>query len=138
MKKMIPLLMLLSGVCIAHAQDAADNIEVAKKIFEAFNSHDWEKMLRYYDRHAIFEDPSFPKPINDPAFITSHHQELTEHFPDIHDDIKSIYPSGDHVIIEFVSKGNSIKLEKLSLPICTILTFKNRKVIRDATYYDNR
>jgi steroid delta-isomerase-like uncharacterized protein len=137
MKKMIPALLVLMATTCCLAQHSNKNIQTARLILDAFNEHDWEKMVSYYADNAVFEDPSFPQPVNDKTFIAKHHAEMQAYFPDIRDDIKALYPSGDHVIIEFVSTGTSVKGEKFSLPICTVLTFRDGKVIRDATYYDN-
>jgi ketosteroid isomerase-like protein len=138
MKTMLLSLCLMLGAYTGRAQQQNENVTIARKIFDAFNAHDWQKMISYYASHATFEDPSFEKPVNDLQFITKHHEELAAYFPDIQDHVKAIYPSGKNVIVEFVAKGTSIKGEPFSLPICTVLTFENGKVVRDATYYDNQ
>jgi ketosteroid isomerase-like protein len=137
MKKMIPCLILVSLAITMKAQTTTENVEVVKRIFKSFNQHNWAEMISYYSAEAVFEDPAFVEPVRDLKFIQNHHQQMQEYFPNIYDDVKNMYPSGDNVVVEFVSIGTSIKGEKLSLPICTVLTFRNGKVIRDATYYDN-
>ena len=136
MKKIIPALLMIFASA-AYAQTADQNVKTANLIFDAFNAHDWEKMISYYADDAVFEDPSFPTAVKEKRVIAKHHAEMQSYFPDIHDHVKVVYPSGNHVIVEFVSTGTSVKGEKFSLPICTVLTFKDGKVVRDATYYDN-
>ena len=126
------------GASAGQAQQENDNVAIARKIFDAFNAHDWQKMISYYASNATFEDPSFETKVNDLQFIAKHHEELAAYFPDIQDHVKAIYPSGRNVIVEFVAIGTSVKGERFSLPICTVLTFENGKVVRDATYYDNQ
>ncbi len=116
------------------------NQEVAKQLFEAFNVHDWEKMAAFYSQEAEFLDPAFGS-----SFVNKSQQETIEKyggmekiFPNIHDEVIGMYFADDKVTVEFVSSGSSGDSIKFRLPICSILTFKNGKIVRDATYYDNQ
>ena len=95
-------------------------------------------MAAFYSESAEFLDPSFGK-----EYVTrsreqtaSKYFELATMFPDIVDDVQSVYAVDDKVTIEFISSGTSGDSVKFKLPICSILTFKEGKIIRDATYYD--
>ena len=114
------------------------NVETAHAMFDAFNRHDWNAMTNYYSESASFLDPSFGH-----EYITKSRQEtaakyaeMQKMFPDIHDELVGVYPSGDKVIVEFVSTGSISDSVKFSLPIVTVLTFENGLIIKDATYYD--
>jgi hypothetical protein len=51
---------------------------------------------------------------------------IKQSFPDLHDQVIQIYPSGDkHIIVEFVFSGTAPDNSKFELPICTILTTEN-------------
>jgi ketosteroid isomerase-like protein len=57
-------------------------------------------------------------------------------FPDLHDEVVTLFSQGDKVAVEFIStsmRGD----QKFTLPICTIFTIQNGKIVRDATYYNN-
>jgi len=101
------------------------NVEVVNSIFDAFNDHDWSRMLRYYSEHAVFKDPSFDVPVSDLKKIAAHYQRMQEYFPDIRNDVVSITWGSDRLLVEFVSSGTSINGETLRLPICTVFTFAN-------------
>ena len=59
-------------------------------------------------------------------------------FPDLHDKVIQIYPSGEnHIIVEFVSTGTAPDNSKFELPICTIFTIENGLITKDFTYFDN-
>lgn len=107
-------------------------------MFAAFNRHDWPAMASYYSDRAEFLDPSFGVDyvIRSREETAAKYSKMAETFHDITDSIKSIYSTGDKVIVEFVSSGSSGDSIKFKLPICSILTFKAGKIIRDATYYD--
>lgn len=118
--------------------DEDKNVEVVNAMFEAFNQHDWQKMAAFYSDDASFLDPSYG-----PDYVTktreeiaSKYAELEKLFPDIHDQVIGMYPSGDKVTVEFVSTGTLTDSLKLKLPIITVLTFKDGLIIKDATYYD--
>ncbi len=136
---------LMAMLLAACGDDGADvqekNVALAKKVYEHFNAHEWEKMAALYSDTADFKDPSFG-----PGTVRQTRRETVEKYseyqkmsPDIRDDIVKIYPSGNkHVIVEFISSGTAPNGEEWSLPICTIFTIENGIITGDFTYYDNR
>ncbi len=114
------------------------NVDNTRAMFDAFNRHDWDAMTRFYSESASFLDPSYGK-----DYVTktrretaAKYAEMQKMFPDVHDEIVGVYPSGDKVTVEFVSTGTISDSVKFSLPIITILTFENGLIVKDATYYD--
>lgn len=137
MKRIALILLLVTGAC---ASPDNGNLETTRKMFDAFNRHAWDEMTSYYDENAQFLDPSFGK-----EYVTksrmetkAKYQDFEQVFPDIHDEITGIYPSSDKVIVEFVSTGKSGDSLSLRLPIISVLTFRDGKIVKDATYYDRR
>lgn len=137
MKRLTLFLLLVSGACSAPDNE---NVATTTKMFDAFNHHEWTEMASYYDENTLFLDPSFGD-----EFVSKTRGEIIEKyqgfekvFPDIHDEVTGIYPSGDKVIVEFVSTGKSGDSLSFRLPIISVLTFQDGKIIKDATYYDQR
>ena len=117
-----------------------DNEKLVKQYFEHFNNHEWTKMANMYSEISEFKDPSLGQGIvkQTRQQIIDKYSELNKVFPDLHDQIIQIYPSGDkHIIIEFVSSGTAPNSSKFELPICTILTIENGVITKDFTYFDN-
>lgn len=114
------------------------NVELTKEMFDAFNRHDWKGMASYYSPDAQFLDPSYGLEYvtKTQAETSSKYSEMESMFPDIRDDVKEVYSDGDKVIVEFISTGSSGDSISLKLPIISVLTFKDGKIVRDATYYD--
>ncbi|MEW6127905.1 MAG: nuclear transport factor 2 family protein [Acidobacteriota bacterium] len=115
------------------------NVKVALQMFEAFNQHDWAKMASFYIEDAEFLDPSYGA-----EYVKKRREALIAKYsgmekmsPDIRDEIVGVYAADDKVIVEFISSGSIKNGGKWSLPICSILTVKQGKIIKDATYYDN-
>ncbi len=118
----------------------ADNEKLVKQYFEYFNNHEWTKMANMYSEVSEFKDPSLGQGIvkQTRQQIIDKYSELNKVFPDLHDQVIQVYPSGDkHIIVEFVSSGTASDCSKFELPICTILTIENGIITKDFTYFDN-
>ncbi len=70
------------------------NVAIAKKLFEYFNKHEWEKMVELYSDPAEFLDPDFGKK----AVMRTRQQTIQKHkglqamSKDIRDDVVQIFP----------------------------------------------
>jgi ketosteroid isomerase-like protein len=116
------------------------NKETAAQLFAAFNAHDWKKMNSLYSVDADYLDPAYGMEYvkKSPTEIIEKYSGMKKMFPNIHDEVKGMYASGNKVTVEFISTGSSGDSIKFALPICAVLTFQNGKIIHDATYYDNQ
>jgi ketosteroid isomerase-like protein len=120
--------------------NTTENENIVKIYFEHFNNHEWEKMANMYAEISEFKDPSLGTGIvkQSRKEIINKYSELNQIFPDLHDNVVQIYPSGEkHIVVEFVSSGTSPDNSKFELPICTIFTIENGMITKDFTYYDN-
>lgn len=143
-KLTLPVLLIgILAACADHKPQepaAAANEKLINQYYRHFNSHQWQDMAGMYAENAQFKDPSLG-----PGLVTQTRQQtaakyaqLAETFPDIHDEVIQLYPSGDkHVIVEFVSTGTAPDKSTFKLPICTIFTIEGGKITGDFTYYDN-
>ena len=116
------------------------NEKLVKQYFEHFNNHEWTKMANMYSEVSEFKDPSLGQGIvkQTRQQTIDKYTALNKVFPDLHDQIIQVYPSGDkHIIVEFVSSGTAPDSSKFELPICTILTIENGVITKDFTYFDN-
>lgn len=146
MRKLIVMLMATFLLTSCNNQNQSQNMDtkkneqLIKQYFEFFNSHNWKKMAEMYTETADFKDPSLGIGIvkQTRQQIEDKYADLNKIFPDLHDKVIQIYPSGEnHIIVEFVSTGTAPDNSKLELPICTIFTIENGLISKDFTYYDN-
>lgn len=117
-----------------------ENENLIKKYFEHFNNHDWINMANMYTEKVDFKDPSLGQGIvqQTKQQIINKYAELNKLFPDLHDEVIQIYPSGDkYIVVEFISRGTAPDQSKFELAICTIFTIENGLITKDFTYYDN-
>lgn len=118
----------------------SENEKLVRQCFDYFNKHQWKEMAELYIDTAEFIDPSLGRGIvkQTRQQIVDKYSALNKMFPDIRDDIVQIYHSGEkNIIVEFVSSGTAPDNSKFELPICTIFTIENGKIVKDFTYYDN-
>ena len=107
--------------------------------FERFNAHDWENMADMYDTVSLFKDPAFGPGTHAMTRldIVQKYQELAQIIPDVRDSVVSQHQAGEYVTIEFISKGTQPDGKPFELPNCTIMKWKDGKIVEDFTYYDN-
>jgi ketosteroid isomerase-like protein len=113
---------------------------MGRALFEAFNAHNWTKMAGLYSDDAVFLDPSLGQyPVRQSKdSIVAKYTALQAFIPDITDSLVSVWPcDSNKLVVEFVSKGTMPDSSVFRLPIVSILTFRNGKIISDHTYYDN-
>ncbi|MBL7702478.1 MAG: nuclear transport factor 2 family protein [Ferruginibacter sp.] len=142
MKKLMLLMTAIALVfsCRQPATEKESTGKFVKQYFDHFNRHNWDKMAAMYADTAAFKDPSLGTGIvmQTRRQIAEKYAALQKDVPDVRDSVIQIYPSGDeHVIVEFISKGTAPDGSKFELPVCTIFTFEQGKIIADYTYYDN-
>lgn len=145
MRKILILLITLSLISCTNqskttTMKSTENEKLVKTYFEHFNNHDWKKMAEMYTETADFKDPSLGIGIvkQTQQQTIKKYSELNNIFPDLKDEVKAVYPSGDnHIVVEFISTGTAPDNSKFELPICTIFTIENGKITKDFTYYDN-
>ena len=115
------------------------NIKIVMQNFEYFNKHDWAKKASLFADNTIFLDPSYGKEkvTKNRQQMIAKYGDLEKYIPDIRDDIQSIYPSGNTVVVEIISHGTRPDKSDLNLPICIVYRIENGLIVEDHTYYDN-
>jgi limonene-1,2-epoxide hydrolase len=150
MKKWLLLLFIPVVSCSDTSQKTAvtdnasnkgkDNVAIVEQMYAAFNEHDWKKMAGFYTNPVTFLDPAYGN-----SHVQKTHDDMLKHYsglqqwsPDVWDSITFIAPIDDNrVLIQFTSTGTTAdKKEKWSLPLCTVLTLENGKIVKDEVYYD--
>lgn len=133
------LMVVMIAFIVGCNNEEQQNIELTQKMFAAFNAHNWQEMASCYAADAQYLDPTYG-----PNYVSKTQQEIVakyfemqQMFPDIKDSIVEMQAVKNQVVIQFVSSGSSGDSIQFRLPICTVLTFANGKIVKDATYYDN-
>ncbi len=116
------------------------NQQIVEQYFKHFNDHEWTKLANMYAPDSDFKDPSLGDGIvkQTRQQTSDKYSKLNEVFPDLHDKVIRIYPSGPtHIIVEFISTGTAPDHSAFTLPVCTIFTIENGLITKDYSYFDN-
>ncbi len=139
------LVLLISSLFFLSCQSETSQVEQANKelinkYFSLFNQHDWKALSEMYADSAEFKDPTSGMKVikKSKAQFIEEYSGLQEQFPDVHDQVVNVYPSGEHhVVVEFISTGTGADQKKFELQIVVIFRLENGKIVEDFTYYDN-
>jgi len=131
---------MLGAMLSCQPKEATRSIELpVDTYFQYFNAHDWESMAAMYDSVSLFKDPAFgpgTHTMTRPDIIKKY-QELAQIIPDVRDSVISKHQAGEYLTVEFISKGTQPDGKPFELPICTIMKWKDGKIVEDFTYYYN-
>ena len=139
--KYLILLLSLFFTALTCRNQSSDNQAIIKQLYEYFNNHEWQKMADLYVEITDFKDPSFGTEITKQTRqqTVQKYAEMSKMFPDIKDEVVQMYDSGNNiVVVEFISTGTAPDGTKFKMPICSIYTIENGKIVKDFTYYDNQ
>lgn len=138
MKGFLILVLCAAAVACNTPPTSHQNEKLTQEMFAAFNRHDWKGMAEYYADTAEFLDPSdgteYVKKTRHETIAK--YAEMEKMFPNVHDEVVTLFSHADKVAVEFISTGSG-NGEEFALPISTVLTFADGKIVRDATYYNN-
>ena len=143
MKRTFLILLLLITLFSRNnsSNQSSQNQTIVKQLYEYFNNHEWQKMADLYVEITDFKDPSFGTEITKQTRqqTVQKYAEMFKMFPDIKDEVVQMYDSGNNiVVVEFISTGTAPDGTKFKIPICSIYTIENGKIVKDFTYYDNQ
>lgn len=138
-------ILLAFGLFFTACQSSSSSMEeknkaLIERYFILFNQHDWKALSEMYADSAEFKDPTSGMKVikKTKAQFVEEYTGLQQQFPDVHDQVLNVYPSGDkQVTVEFVSTGTGADQKKFELPIVVIFRIENGKIVQDFTYYDN-
>lgn len=139
MRTFLILLVWAITACTSSSSQEEKNSQHVQSMFEAFNRHDWKAMSEHYTDSALFLDPSFGIDYvhQSRSEMIAKYTQLEQLFPNVHDEVVTLFAKGDQVVVEFISTGSSGDSLSFTLPISCVLTLRDQLIVKDATYYNN-
>ncbi|UCF84496.1 MAG: nuclear transport factor 2 family protein [Desulfobacteraceae bacterium] len=80
------------------------NIEITKRIIDAWNAHDAKKAFSFFTEDASDDDTTQPEKFSGPD-CQGYWQEFFNAFPDVQFDVSRILACEDHAVIECTFMG---------------------------------
>jgi steroid delta-isomerase-like uncharacterized protein len=121
-----------------------DNVRIVQEVWDAWNAHDIEGVVKSLDEKHAWETDTLPAPI---VGRDSYRQAMRMYiaaFPDLHFTVDQLLPSGDYVVSRYTATGTH-RGELSGIPAtnrraethgCTIAEIRNGKAIRTWGYWD--
>lgn len=106
--------------------------DVVLSMFEAFDRHDVDAMVRLYAPEARLTSPDYCRPRGGDDVPRSHRTLFAE-FPDIRDELESVVAEGDLVAVRFTAISSQ---GELFVPIQAMLRVRDGLIVSDDALFD--
>jgi steroid delta-isomerase-like uncharacterized protein len=121
-----------------------DNLRVARQIWDAWNAHDIDGVLKNLDEKHVWETDTLPAPVVGRDGYRQAMQMYFTAFPDLHFAVEQLLPSGDYVVSRYTATGThrgdlmgiAPTNRRAETHGCTIAEIKNGKIVRGWVYWD--
>lgn len=123
---------------------AEDNSEETRQIvlalFEAFNRHDVEALVKLYSENARIVSPGNIEPRIGRKVVREIYQGHFDNIPGVHDAVQNIVAEGDRAAVEFIATWEQPTEDdpnaRGSLRIASFITVQDGEITKDITYYN--
>ena len=138
MKRSAVVLFVLAAVCLAGAQDKA--ADAATKAFEAWNSHDAEKVASMYAADIVYEDVPFGESAKGTAEMKKFATGLFTSVPDVKIEVTTSFVANGHGYLEWVFSGTDKGFyntgKRFSIHGASVFEMRDGKIVHNRDYYD--
>ena len=114
-------------------------VDTLKKILDAFNRHDLDAIMEFFDDECSFDFPRGPEFFGQRFTGKAQVREgLANRFrgiPDVHYGDDSHWVSGDNGVSEWTLTGTTLAGVKIKVRGCDLWEFRNGKIIRKDSYW---
>lgn len=126
----------------------ADNVSLARSLYEAFNERDFDKVAERTTADATITIVGSGDTFQGPEGARKYNLMWAEAFPDGRITIDNVIAAGDYVVVEFTGRGThtgtlatpagSIPAtgRAVTLELCDVLELSGEKVSSQRTYFD--
>jgi steroid delta-isomerase-like uncharacterized protein len=133
---------LASPATTAEQSSAAQNEQVARSLFESFNTGNLDVLDQYLAATFISHDPQ--SPLLDPSLWRQAIIGDRQAFPDLHFNIDDVLAQGNEVVLHWTATGTNMgsfmgmpaTKAKMTSPGTSILRFDNGKVVEETSNWD--
>ena len=107
--------------------DNGQKLETLRAILDAFNRHDLEAIVEYFDEDCVFEAPRGPKPwgnrFEGRRAVKRGLAARFEGIPDVSYESHGDFVAGDRGVSEWTLRGTTREGERIEVRGCDIWTF---------------
>lgn len=126
----------------------ADNVSLARSLYEAFNERDFDRLAEHTTADATITIVGSGDTFEGPQGARRYNLMWAEAFPDGHITIDNVIAAGDHVVVEFTGRGTHTGTlatpagpipatgRSVTLKLCDVLELSGERVSAQRTYFD--
>jgi steroid delta-isomerase-like uncharacterized protein len=121
-----------------------ENVKVVRQLFDAWNGHDPDRLVKLLDEKYMSESDTVPSSINGRDGARQFMLVYIKAFPDLHIDVTQILADGDFVVTRWTAKGMH-RGELMGIPPtnrraitngCSVQQIRGGKVVHEWLYWD--
>ena len=121
-----------------------DNLRVIREVFDAWNAHDPNRMMKLFDEKFVGETDTLPAPMIGREAAGQVMQMYIRAFPDLRLTVDQMIASGDTVVTRWTATGTQ-RGELMGIAAtnrsttthgCDVAELQDGKVVRDWNYWD--
>jgi steroid delta-isomerase-like uncharacterized protein len=140
MKKML-VVFVMAFVCAAPAQAGKFSPEeTAKKIFEAWNLHDANKLAAFYTDDVVYEDVTYGESAHGQAELKKFAADFFASVPDLKIEVVNAVVHDGNGSLEWVLTGTDKGIYKTGKPFkvrgASLITMRGNKFASSKDFYD--
>jgi steroid delta-isomerase-like uncharacterized protein len=122
-----------------------ENLQIARRVFEAWNAHDPNRYAALLDPGHVWETDTLPQTVRGRDAARQTMQMYQGAFPDLHFEIEQMLGSGNHVVTRWrvtgTHRGEFMGIapthRRVELHGCTVNEIKNGKSVHAWLYWDS-
>ena len=127
----------------------ADNTELARSLYDAWNNRDFDFMSERTATDGTITVVGSGQTLRGPDGARQYHTSWADAFPDGRITIDNVIAQGDQIVVEFTGRGThtgtltssagsiSATGRSVTLHLCDVLEFADGKVKTQRTYFDS-
>ena len=121
-----------------------DNVKIVRQMFDAWNAHDPDRLVKLLDEKYMSESDTVPSPINGREGARQFMLAYVKAFPDLHLDVAQTLSDGEFVTTRWTAKGTH-RGELMGIPPtnrrvitngCTVSQIRSGKTVHEWLYWD--
>ena len=119
-----------------------DRVEILRDIAAGFDSHDLDRILKYFAEDAVFESPRGQEPWGQrfegiPAIREAFEARFSS-IPDVRYQEDEHFVAGDRGTSEWTLRGTTVDGQRLEIRGCDLWTFRGDQIVRKDSFWKIR
>ena len=121
-----------------------DNVKIVRQMFDAWNAHDPDRLLKFLDEKFVSESDTNPGARTGRDAARQTMMTYVKAFPDLHFDVAQTVAEGEFVVSRWTATGTH-RGELMGIPPtnrravtngCSVAQIKNGRAVHDWIYWD--